>query len=557
MAHLDKVSMKRLLLFIIFLALLCPAAAVPADVPASKAQPTEKGISTTAVEPSVKPATLKVNNRSIFTFRSPLFGYSPGQRVEGASARITAVVDRGLAGPVTEKKVADGILILIGEQAMFVITPGDLNTLAGETTDEAGRKVITNLTTALAETMESSRADVLLRGTGYTLAASVALVLALAGIRLSRRWLSTHLAEVVGPRLKTLAIGGFTQHIDGIILFIRGVIGITAWALAVISLYLWLTFSFKRFPYSRPWGEQLHNYMINGVKVFLLTVVDFIPGLVIVAAIFLITRFLVRIGRLFFDAVESGRVTVPGLYSETAQPTRRIVTVILWLFAVVMMYPYLPGSDSDAFKGVSVFVGLLLSIGSAGTVNQAVSGLMLMYSRALRAGDYVQIGETEGTVLSLGMFSTRIRTPKNELISIPNAVIVGTTTKNYTRENEAGAAIVTTSVTIGYNAPWRQVHAMLIEAAHRTVGLMNEPTPRVLQRSLSDFYVEYMLGARIAEPHKRIAVLDELHRNIQDVFNEYGVQIMSPHYVADPAEKVWVPKDKWYEAPAEKDEENR
>ena len=144
-----------------------------------------------------------------------------------------------------------------------------------------------------------------------------------------------------------------------------------------------------QFPYTRPWGEQLHDYMTAGIKAIALTIVNFIPGLVIVAVIFFITRFLARIGRLFFDAVESGRVSVPGLYAETAQPTRRIVTVILWLFALVMMYPYLPGSDSDAFKGVSVFVGLLLSIGSAGTVNQAVSGLMLMYSRALRVGDYV------------------------------------------------------------------------------------------------------------------------------------------------------------------------
>jgi small-conductance mechanosensitive channel len=155
------------------------------------------------------------------------------------------------------------------------------------------------------------------------------------------------------------------------------------------------------------------------------------------------------------------------------------------------------------------------------------------------------------------MFSTRIRTPKGEIVSLPNAVIVGTTTKNYSREEETGGVILATTVTIGYNAPWRQVHAMLIEAAARTEGLMKDPPPRVLQRSLSDFYVEYMLGARIAEPHKRIAVLDTLHRNIQDVFNEYGVQILSPHYEADPAEKVWVPQDKWYEAPAKKDEENR
>jgi small-conductance mechanosensitive channel len=527
--------MKRLLLPIVLLAFLWPSTAIPAD----------------------PPATLKLQNRPIITLRGNMLGYTPKQRVEAAEMRINAVIERGVWGTVTTKTISGGLLIQIGDQWMFAITPGDLDPLAGETTEEAVAKTVRNLTTALGEIEESRKTETYLRGIGYTFAATLILLLVLAGFRRSHRWLSARLAGVVGPRLKTLAIGGFTHHIEGIILFLKGLVGLAAWALSLFLFYLWLDFSFMQFPYTRPWGEQLENYMTSGIKAIALTIVNFIPGLVIVAVIFMITRFLSRIGRLFFDGVESGRVSVRGLYAETAQPTRRIVTVILWLFALVMMYPYLPGSESDAFKGMSVFVGLLLSIGSAGTVNQAVSGLMLMYSRALRAGDYVQIGETEGTVVTLGMFSTRIRTPRGEIVSLPNAVIVGTTTKNYSREEETGGVILTTTVTIGYNAPWRQVHAMLIEAAHRTEGLLKDPPPRVLQRSLSDYYVEYLLGARIAQPNTRIAVLDTLHRNIQDVFNEYGVQIMSPHYMADPDEKVWVPKEKWHEAPAQKDAESK
>jgi small-conductance mechanosensitive channel len=543
--------MKRALLLITLLMFLWPTAAIPAEQAG-------KGIAAAkAVDAALAPATLKIQNRPIVTMRGTILGYTPKQRVEAAEARIQLLIERGEAGPVSAVTRPEGMMVRIGDKGVFVVTPADINEPAGEALDEVSNRAVQNLTQALKEVDEATHGELLLHAIGLAVAATIILMLALAAMRRIHRWLSAHLADVVGPRLKKLAIGGFTQHIDGIILFIRGIVGLTAWALAVVSLYLWLTFSFKKFPYSRPWGEQLHNYMTEGVKAILLTVVDFIPGLVIVAVIFLITRFLARLARLFFDAVESGRVTVPGLYAETAQPTRRIVTVILWLFAIVMMYPYMPGSDSNAFKGVSVFVGLLLSIGSAGTVNQAVSGLMLMYSRALRVGDFVQIGETVGTVVALGMFSTRIRTPWSEIVSLPNAVIVGTTTKNYSREEETGGALLTTTVTIGYNAPWRQVHAMLIEAAHRTEGLLTDPPPRVLQRSLSDYYVEYMLGARIANPQKRIAVLDTLHRNIQDVFNEYGVQIMSPHYMADPAEKVWVPKEKWHEAPAKKDEENR
>jgi small-conductance mechanosensitive channel len=459
-------------------------------------------------------------------------------------------------GFVTTHSIAEGTQIQIDGQVMCTITPGDVNLLAGETLEGTSVRAAQNLTTALGEIQEARKAETLLQGLGYTVAATVILMLVLSGLRRGHRWLTDRLGKVAGPRLKALAIGGFTQHIEGILFFLRGLVGLTAWAITLFSVYLWLTFVFRQFPYSRPWGEQLRDHLVSGAEAILLAILDFIPGLVIVAVIFMITRFLVRIGRLFFDAIESGRVTVPGIYAETAQPTRKIVTVILWLFALVMMYPYLPGSESDAFKGMSVFVGLLLSIGSAGTVNQAVSGLMLMYARALRVGDYVQIGETVGTVVALGMFSTRIRTPWGEIVSLPNAVIVGTTTKNYSRGEETGGALLTTTVTIGYSAPWRQVHAMLIEAAHRTEGLLKEPPPLVLQRSLSDYYVEYMLGARITEPPKRLSVLDGLHRNIQDVFNEYGVQILSPHYVADPAEKVWVPRENWYESPAKKDEEN-
>jgi len=551
--------MKRAFLCILCLMFfLLPMATFAREAPSSEAKPVEKiTAAAKAGDPALSPATLKIQNRPIVTLRGTMLGYTPKQRVEAAEARIQLLIERGETHPVSAVARPEGMMVRIGDKGVFVVTPADINEPAGESLDEVSNRAAQNLTQALKEVDEATHGELVLRAIGLAVAATVILVLALATIRRVHRWLSAHLADVVGPRLKTLAIGGFTQHIEGIILFIRGVVGLTAWFLVIVSLYLWLTFSLTKFPYSRPWGEQLHNYMIDGIKAILLTVVDFIPGLVIVAVIFLITRFLARLARLFFDAIESGHVTVPGLYAETAQPTRRIVTVILWLFSLVMMYPYLPGSDSNAFKGVSVFVGLLLSIGSAGTVNQAVSGLMLMYSRALRVGDYVQIGETVGTVVALGMFSTRIRTPWSEIVSLPNAVIVGTTTKNYSREEETGGALLTTTVTIGYNAPWRQVHAMLIEAAGRTEGLLKEPPPLVLQRSLSDYYVEYMLGTRIAEPQTRIAVLDVLHRNIQDVFNEYGVQIMSPHYMADPAEKVWVPKENWYEAPAKKDKESR
>jgi small-conductance mechanosensitive channel len=235
----------------------------------------------------------------------------------------------------------------------------------------------------------------------------------------------------------------------------------------------------------------------------------------------------------------------------TARPTGRLLIAIIWLFALVAAYPYIPGSDSEAFKGIGVFVGLMLSIGASGVVNQAVSGLMLMYTKALRPGEYVQVGDTEGTVTSVGFLTTRIETLRNVEVTLPNAYLVGNETRNLSRLAANGGIRVATAVTIGYDTPWRQVQAMLQMAAGRTAKVSQDPPPRVLQTALKDFYVEYTLIVATPRPLDRFAVLNELHGHIQDVFNEFGVQIMSPNYEADPADKKFVPQDQWYTAPAQ------
>jgi small-conductance mechanosensitive channel len=278
--------------------------------------------------------------------------------------------------------------------------------------------------------------------------------------------------------------------------------------------------------------------------------VEQLPNLVTVLVIVIMTRVLTRLVTLAFHALEQGRVTLPGIYQETAQPTRRIVVALLWLFALTVSYKYLPGSNSEAFKGVSVFVGLVVSLGSTGIMNQLMSGLMLTYSRALRVGDFVKTADVEGTVTQLGTLSTKIKTARNEEITIPNAVIVASATTNYSRHAEREGVFVPTSVTIGYDVPWRQVHALLLLAAERTPGVRPTPKPVVLQAALGDFYVTYTLLVCPELPQRRIAVLAALHANVQDAFNEFGVQIMSPNYEADPSAPKIVPPNRWYSAPA-------
>jgi small-conductance mechanosensitive channel len=233
-------------------------------------------------------------------------------------------------------------------------------------------------------------------------------------------------------------------------------------------------------------------------------------------------------------------------------PTRRIAKVVVWVFALAMAYPYLPGSQTEAFKGLSVLVGLMLSIGASSLVGQAASGLILTFGRVYRKGEYVRMGEFEGTVMELGMFTTRIRTGLGEELTLSNSTILSGTTKNYSRAVKGSGFVVDTSVTIGYDTPWRQVHAMLVEAALRTPGVLADPAPVVFQTALSDWYPEYRLVCQAlpADPRPRAVVLSSLHANIQDVFNEYGVQIMSPQYFEDPPEPKVVPRERWFTPPA-------
>jgi small-conductance mechanosensitive channel len=217
-----------------------------------------------------------------------------------------------------------------------------------------------------------------------------------------------------------------------------------------------------------------------------------------------------------------------------------------------MAYPYLPGAQTAAFQGVSVLVGLMVSIGASSIVGQGASGLILMYARTLRKGEYVRIGEAEGTVVELGMFETRLRTGLGEEISLPNAWVLSTTTKNYSRAHAGTGYVLDTAVTIGYDTPWRQVHAMLEQAARDTDDIARAPKPYVMQVALSDFYIEYRLVAyaTVETPRRRAEVLNRLHQRIVDVFNEFGVQITSPHYQREPAAPHVIPKEQWYAAPA-------
>ncbi|KMY38704.1 mechanosensitive ion channel family protein [Aeromonas caviae] len=326
--------------------------------------------------------------------------------------------------------------------------------------------------------------------------------------------------------------------------------GLITLLLIFMLTYGWLTYVLGLFPQTRAWSYQLGESLFALCGDMLEGMIAAMPGLVTVLLIVVITRFFIKMLAILFDRIERGQFRVQGLHAETIGATRRLLSVVIWLFALTVAYPYLPGADSDAFKGISVFFGLMVTLGSAGIMNHAMSGLVLIYSRALRPGDLVQIGEVEGMVSELNALSTKLVTRQDHEVTLPNAVVVGGKVVNLTRlAGEKGVALLT-KVTIGYDTPWRQVHAMLELAARRCTRLNQDEAPLVRQLNLQDWYVEYELQVRMKASELPAVVKTELHGHIQDVFNEFGVQIMSPNFITQPEQAVLVAREQWYQAPA-------
>ena len=493
-------------------------------------------------------------NREITKLRTYFENISPTQRAISIEERLLAIPSNQPSYKVEAKDAVlgeyTGAWILVNNKVVLGLIDQDANLAEGETFEALKQKTVDNLKAWLELRAEQKKWPLILKGLALSITATLMFGFTLIfSLRFSSHWMAKRRAAIFDQNTLPMMIGDVNIKPYLITLEI-GVFRIVVWGFGLAFTYVWATFVLHQFAYSEPWGNQLSAFLLQMFKDFGLGIINAMPNLFTVLVIFLLTRLLVRVIIAFFHSAESGIVQSDWLQPETARATRRMVVVLIWIFALVIAYPYLPGAHTEAFKGVSVFVGLMLSLGSAGMVGQVVGGLVVVYSRAFRTGEYVRIGEYEGEIREIGILSTKMLTMKQEEITIPNAVLVGSTTVNFSRHTGGGGSILTTTVTIGYDVAWRQVHALLLLAAERTSGVLQDPKPRVLQRSLSDFYVEYQLLFRINLPEQRYAILSELHGQIQDAFNEYDVQIMSPHFEAQPETAIVVPKADWRKPPA-------
>jgi small-conductance mechanosensitive channel len=511
-----------------------------------------------AQKPSAKPsgteATLRFANRPIATFRANLASRSPAARAQSAQTLLGALVDSGIVGPAATQRFQDAVVVTLGGQNVFFLAKEDADDLAGETLDSIGARAVERLRVAVAEEVDLKRPSVLVRGALLALLATAVAAMVFWLLVAGYRRATSRVAAAIERQLDRHRLGTPDQSRLGPVLnAAKWAVRAMAVLLGALTADVWLTFILTRFPYTRPWGEGLRGFLLSRCEVLGLRVLHALPGIFTVAVIVLATRFAVYCLGIVFDAVERRQMSLPFVDADLARPTQRIVAALAWICCIVMAYPYIPGSSSDAFKGVSVFAGLIISLGSTGLVNQMMSGFVITYSRSVRIGEFVKIGDVQGTVTRIGMLTTIVRMPSGEEHVLPNAVVASQVIAHYSRPGTRRGVWVGTSVTIGYDTPWRQVHALLLEAARKTTGLVNDPPPEVRQTALQDFYVEYTLLVSPEEPEHRGAMLAELHARIQDLFNEHGVQIMSPHYLADPPEPKVVAKAQWFTAPAKPD----
>jgi small-conductance mechanosensitive channel len=496
-------------------------------------------------------AAVVIDGESLFRVRG-FSSYPAEERARLIVERIEATaLDASIPPKVQVAPSPEGLRLAAGQRFLMAIVDADsrLEDLDPPTVAAiyAGR-----IEQAIVRYREARTPAVMLGATRAAAAATllllVAIVLGVVGLgRLDR-----HVSRVYEERIRSVQIRSFevvrAQRLRGML---RAAIHFVRFTVLGAFGYVWLQFVLGRFPQTRPLAERLLQLLLDPLGRLVGGLVAQLPSLAFLLVLFFVTRWTLRLVKLFFESVERRQVQLDNFEPEWAMPTYRIVRIAVVAFALVVAYPYIPGSSSAAFQSISLFLGVVFSLGSSSVISNVIAGYSMTYRRAFHLGDRIRVGEIVGEVTEIRLQVTHLRSPKNEEVVIPNSILLNSSVVNYSALARKQGLILHTTVGIGYETPWRQVEAMLLEAAGRTPGLQSEPKAFVLQQSLGDFCVVYELNAHCDDPGRMLRLYSLLHQNILDVFNEYGVQIMTPAYEGDPEQPKLVPKERWWTAPAQ------
>jgi small-conductance mechanosensitive channel len=479
-------------------------------------------------------APVIIDSDTLFYVSARIFSFSPEDRAKTINAKLNRIVEDRSYNPasIMVEKTEAGDEIVAGDIIIMTITDNDART-AGQERAELSETILSRIRSTIISAREQHSLRSLVLASAYALITLIILAAVLWGVRRLFRLLYSRIQTWQGSRIRTLKFQNLeilsaekaTLALIRLVRFIRFVI-------TLIMLYAAASLILGFFPQTKYVSSFLASRIWNLIKPIVMAMVNYLPNLIIVIVLLIVGYYAVKLVRFFFNSVKGGHISLPGFYVEWADTTYKIVRLAVIALFLVLLFPYLPGSDSPAFKGVSIFLGLLFSLGSTSVVANMVAGIILTYMRPFKLDDRVKISDTVGDVVEKTILVTRVRTIKNVLITIPNAMVLNSHIINYSSSEKAAPLILHTAVTIGYDISWRHVHELLISAAYATKDVLKEPKAFVLQTSLDDSYVSYELNAYTGSPCTMAQIYSDLHQNIQDKFNAAGVEIMSPQYRA-------------------------
>ena len=493
----------------------------PEATPAAKVGP---------AKPAGAPVVL--DGKTLFILREKVMSFTPEDRAGAILRRLELFLKDPLARPemITVIEGETSSEIVAGEVVLMTVTDRDA-AAEGKPRAELAKEYAEILRASVRGHIEAYADRSVVLGVVYGFLATAALIAILVFFkRLFPRLYSAADARK-GTRIRAIRFQSveLVQE-ENVLAFVKGSLRWIRILATALLFYFYVPLVLSFFPWTKGVAAVLIDYVLRPVKFVGSGILDFLPNLFFLVVIAIVTRYALRLIRAFFSGVRKGRFVIKGFYREWAEPTFKIVRLLVVAFAAVVAFPFIPGSESPAFRGVSIFLGVLFSLGSTSAVANIVAGVILTYMRPFHVGDRVKIADSMGDVVEKTLLVTRIRTIKNVEVTIPNSMILGSHIVNFNSSAKEHGLILNTGVTIGYDTDWRKVHELLISAARRTADILESPPPFVLQTSLNDFYVSYELNAYTEQPQIMVQTYSLLHQNIQDAFNEAGVEIMSPHY---------------------------
>lgn len=475
-----------------------------------------------------------VDDDTLFYFYAKRGGHTPQQRAENVANDITALGKRFNLKPDSLYIESSDIVTDVMYDNKVIVSFTDQDGLwEGCTRDQLAAEKRLVILEKLKVMKEEHGFLQLCKRVAYFVLVLVGQFLLFWGTNWLFRRVKVRIVKLRNTRLKPFSIQDYelldTHKQVKLLIFLASLV---RYAFMLLQLLLSVPLLFSTFPQTKNLAFQLFSYIWNPVKSILVGIVSYIPNLFTIFVICLAIRYLVRLFRYLAGEVQSERLKLRGFYPDWAIPTYHIIRFLLYAFMIAMIYPYLPGSNSGVFQGISVFVGLIVSLGSSTVIGNIIAGLVITYMRPFKIGDRIKLNDTTGNVIEKTPLVTRIRTPKNEVVTIPNSFVMSSHTVNFSQSAREYGLIIHSEVSIGYDVPWRKVNKLLIEAALNTPGVVDDPRPFILSTSLNDWYPVYQVNAYIKDADKLAQIYSDLHQSIQDRFNEEGIEIMSPHYMA-------------------------